>query len=331
MPHNTPSFWYPKDGDHTPVKAKLLQPLSCLYGLGFKIHQTIKTPQKVDIPVVCIGNLSAGGTGKTPTCLSVLEIVKESGIVKNPHFLMRGYGGAERGPLLVDRNKHSAWDVGDESLILSEAAPTIVSADRYSGAKLASAYGADLVIMDDGLQNPGIHKDIKIIVVNGEMGFGNGRVMPAGPLREPLQSGLKKADAFLLIGEDRTNVTSLLPDKPLFHGKLEVAKDDVPPKDQPYLAFAGLGYPEKFFNFLTQDLKYDIVESIAFADHCPYARNDLLVLREKAKAQGAKLITTKKDFLRLPKGYKEDVFVLPVTMHIKNSDALRDFLNEGLS
>ena len=242
MPHNTPSFWYPKDSDELPLKARILKPLSMLYACGFKIHQGLNTPQTTEVPVVCIGNLSAGGTGKTPTCISFSKIVKEAGIAKNPYFLMRGYGGAERGPLLVNPNKHTAWDVGDESLILAQHAPTIISADRVAGANLAAAQGADLVIMDDGLQNPGIHKDIKIIVVNGEMGFGNGLMMPAGPLREPLKNGLKKADAFFLIGEDQTGACDLFPkDIPVFKASLKANKDKLPPKNQKYIAFAGLG------------------------------------------------------------------------------------------
>jgi len=128
VPHNTPSFWYPKDDADLPLKAKLLQPLSWLYTFGFKIHQGISTSQKAEIPVICIGNLSAGGTGKTPTCISFVHHLREAGIAQNPYFLMRGYGGAERGPLLVDADKHTAWDVGDESLILAQHAPTIISA-----------------------------------------------------------------------------------------------------------------------------------------------------------------------------------------------------------
>lgn len=331
MPHNTPSFWYPDQKESLPLKAKILKPLACLYTLGFKLDQGMKTAKKASVPVLCIGNLSAGGTGKTPTCLSLVDIIKDSGLAENPHFLMRGYGGAERGPLLVNRDQHTAWDVGDESLILSQGAPTIVSADRVAGANLAAAHGADLVIMDDGLQNPGIHKDIKIIVVNGEMGFGNKLVMPAGPLREPLKTGLLKADAFLIIGDDKTNSRAVLPENvPVFSAKLEADGENLPSKDKKYLAFAGLGYPDKFFNFLTDELSYDIIDIIAFADHCPYTRKDVQILRERAKAQNAELITTNKDYLRLPKGYKKDISTLPVTMQFDDKDAITAFLREAM-
>ena len=143
MPHNTPSFWYPKDNADLPLPAKMLKPLSWLYTCGFKIHQGVKTPQKAEIPVICIGNLSAGGTGKTPTCISFAKHLIEIGLFQKPYFLMRGYGGAERGPLMVNPDKHSAWDVGDESLILAQHAPTIISADRIDGAGLAAAQGGE--------------------------------------------------------------------------------------------------------------------------------------------------------------------------------------------
>ena len=333
MPHNTPSFWYPKPDDaELPLKAKLLRPLSWLYALGFKVHQGISKTQTVEIPVICIGNLSAGGTGKTPTCLSFSRTLKEAGLTNAPYFLMRGYGGGERGPLVVNINKHTAWDVGDESLILARTAPTVISADRVLGAELARSNGADMIIMDDGLQNPGIHKDIKIIVVNGEMGFGNGQVMPLGPLREPLESGLKKADAFFLIGEDKTGARDILPEGvPVFEAALEADKDALPPKGQKYLAFAGLGYPQKFFDFLSKDLGYEIVATEAFADHCPYERKDIQDLRAKAKAMDAQLITTEKDYLRLPMGYKEDISTLPVSMCFKDEDGLKAFLQDALN
>jgi len=332
MPHNTPSFWYPKGGADLPLEAKLLKPLSWLYQCGFKIHQGVNNAQKAEIPIICIGNLSAGGTGKTPTCISFIDHLRDAGIAKNPYFLMRGYGGAERGPLLVNLDKHSAWDVGDESLILAQHAPTIISADRVAGARLATAQGADVVIMDDGLQNPGIHKDLKIIVVNGEMGFGNGLMMPAGPLREPLSSGLGKADAFFLIGKDVSNARALLPEGvPVFEAKLKADEEQLPSKDPKYLAFAGLGYPEKFFNFLKDELGYNVVETLAFADHCPYERQDVQDLRKRAQEQDAMLITTTKDYLRLPKGYKEDIFTVPVSMTFKAPKKLQAFVKDILS
>lgn len=332
MPSKTPSFWYPsKDTQSLPLKAKLLKPLSSVYAFAFKTHQASKSAKKADIPVLCIGNLSAGGTGKTPTCIAIVDAIKASGIADNPYFLMRGYGGAERGPLLVDLNKHTAWDVGDEALILAKHAPTVVSADRVEGANLARLHGADIVVMDDGLQNPGIHKDIKIIVVNGEMGFGNKLVMPAGPLREPLEAGLEKADAFLIIGDDVSNTAAILPEKtPVFSADLKAVEEKLPPKEYQYFAFAGLGYPNKFFNFLEHDLGFNVTKTVAFPDHCPYTAQDMIDLQMKADALQATLITTEKDFLRIPKDYQDGVATLPVSMVINEHDSLMTFIKGSL-
>ncbi len=331
MSLKTPSFWYPK-GTHTKSwKASLLEPLSVVYAFFYRLHQGFVEPEEIDIPVICIGNLVAGGTGKTPTAIAVLEFLKQEGFAANPCFLLRGYGGAERGPVLVNLEKHTAWDVGDESLILARHAPTIVSADRVAGAELAHTQGADLVLMDDGLQNPGIHKDFNIIVVNGEMGFGNKLMMPAGPLREPLKRGLSKGDAFILIGEDKTGVSALLPqDKPLLKAHLETEKSSIPSKKQRYFAFAGLGYPDKFFNYLKGDLGLDIVETKAYADHYPYAEYDLQELHTKASGLDAALITTEKDHLRLPANDTITVHSIPVKMVLEGSDLLKAALQEKL-
>ena len=157
-------------------------------------------------------------------------------------------------------------------------------------------------------------------------------MMPAGPLREPLKNGLKKADAFFLIGEDQTGACDLFPkDIPVFKASLKANKDKLPPKNQKYIAFAGLGYPEKFFNFVYGELGYEISETLAFADHCPYERQDVLDLRKKAKDSGAMLLTTEKDYLRLPKGYKEDIFTVPVSMTFSAPKALQKFLEKSLA
>ncbi len=309
----------------------LLRPFASLYSFAVKLHQANKHTQKVDIPVLCIGNITAGGTGKTPTCLAIAKLLQSSGVSKNLHFLLRGYGGAEHGPILVNLDRHSSWDVGDESLILAKTAPTIVSSDRYKGAKHSIHNEADLIVMDDGLQNPSLYKDVKIVVINGEMGFGNEMVMPAGPLREPLEDGLKRADAFLIIGKDKTHIKDKLPsDKPVFHATLKANTATPLSKDLKYLAFAGLGYPEKFFNFMRDDLGYEVTKAIPFADHYPYQREDIQNLRKKAKDVGAQLMTTEKDYMRLPKGYKDDIMVLPVDMVFSDPDGISTFLRDRL-
>lgn len=331
MSLKTPSFWYPQGTRKTPWEAAALKPLAFVYAFFYRLHQGFVEPEKIEIPVVCIGNLVAGGTGKTPTSIAVLEFLKQEGFAKKPYFLLRGYGGAERGPVVVNPEKHTAWDVGDESLILARHAPTIVSADRVAGAELARSQGADLVLMDDGLQNPGIQKDFSIIVVNGEMGFGNKHMMPAGPLREPLKRGLSKGDAFILIGEDKTAVSALLPPgKPVINAHLETEQDSIPSKKQRYFAFAGLGYPDKFFNYLKGDLGLDVVETKAYADHYPYGEYDLQELHTQASGLEAALITTEKDRLRLPANDSITVHSVPVKMVLEGTDLLKAALQEKL-
>ncbi len=316
MTLKTPKFWYRDQSRKTPFIEYSLAPLSAIYNVLHGLHQSSNTPQKASVPVICIGNIVAGGTGKTPTALALLKLVREQNIARNPHFLIRGYGGAAVGSVLVDLKQHNAWDVGDEALILAAHAPTVAGADRAASAKVAYDNGADLIIMDDGLQNPGIHKDIKLVVINGEMGFGNHKLIPAGPLRQSLRSGLKIADGFIIIGQDKRNIKAILPaDKPLITAQLRSDNDDALDKDQKYLAFAGLGYPDKFFNFLREQQKINLVDCIAFADHYPYEEKDVKILGEKAAELNAVLLTTEKDFMRLPSVDGIEVKTIPV--HLK--------------
>ena len=331
MTLKTPSFWY-RGAQQTPQVAEiLLTPFSKLYGLGYSIHRKLKTPYKANIPVICIGNISAGGTGKTPTAIALLKTVKASGLAKNPFFLIRGYGGAEKGPMSVNLGKHTAWDVGDEALILAKHAPTVVGGDRAASAKHAENEGADMLILDDGLQNPGIFKDLSLVVINGEMGFGNLKPLPAGPLRQPLDEGLKLADAFIIIGDDQRNVGDLLPkDKPVLHANLCPGADGTFDKTKPYMAFAGLGYPAKFFKFIREKLGLNLIETIAFSDHHPYIEDDIRRLKTKAQDLGATLITTEKDFLRIPLSENDDIEIVPVDMRFKDEDTLTALIKETI-
>lgn len=303
MPMKTPSFWYSGTASFLSL---LLRPLLWLYALGYFIHQRSVKPKRVGVPVICVGNLVAGGTGKTPSAISIMGLIKTHKLAETPFFLTRGYGG-------------------DEDKILSEHALTIVSANRFAGAQEAVARNTDLILMDDGMQNPGLHKDTKFVVVDGTMGFGNEHMLPAGPLRQPLKKGLEQADAFIFIGKDRRNVTPLLSEKPVFKANFKALKD-LSNTDK-YIAFAGLGYPQKFFNFLRDSLEDRLVDTIAFADHHPYSANDLQSLRERAMELGATLITTEKDAARLsPKD--DDIEVLPVTLEWEDEAALVQFLKD---
>lgn len=327
----TPAFWYRDKTAAPPPAEKILTPLSHLYGFSHKINQAIHNTEKAAMPVICVGNIVAGGSGKTPVCEALMALVTEHELAKNAHFLTRGYGGVQSGPLLVDYFKHKATDIGDESLLLAKTAYTIVSADRIAGARHARLRNADLIIMDDGLQNPSLHKDISFIVIDGASGFGNGKLLPAGPLREPLNEGLKKADAFILIGRDKANVSSILPEgKPVLRAHIEVPENKKPPTTKPYLAFAGLGRPEKFYHLLKK-LGYDIAGWHAYPDHYPYSMEDILELQRKAKEAKASLITTEKDLQRIPDAdWPFKIATLPIKLIWENENELAGFLKEKL-
>lgn len=304
MPMKTPNFWY-GENEHAPL---WLLPLSWLYGLGRWTHKTLTRSYKPKAKVLCIGNIVAGGSGKTPSALSIMDIIKKEKLAEAPFFLTRGYGG-------------------DEDQILSKHALTIVNANRKAGAIEAQERGADLILLDDGFQNPSLHKDISIVVIDGSMGFGNRALLPAGPLREPIAGGLKRADGFILIGEDLRDIEPSLPDKPLFRAHFKpTAKID---KKAKYIAFAGLGYPQKFFNTLRDLVGEHLLETVSFPDHHPYTKNDLQALRDKALELGATLITTEKDAARLSET-DDDIEVLPVEMEWQDKGALTAFLKERL-
>lgn len=331
MTLKTPSFWYRPQGSKAPAVEKLLVPVSAIYKLFYDVHHVLKRPYKAPVPVICIGNLVAGGTGKTPTSLALLETLKARGLAKNPAFLIRGYGGAEMGPLAVSPRTHTAWDVGDEALILAQGAPTYVGGDRAASAQMAADNGADMLIMDDGLQNPGIHKDVRLVVVNGDMGFGNERLLPAGPLRQPLDDDFSMTDGMILIGEDRRGALERLPEgTPLIRAHLQPKPAVDLDKDTPYLAFAGLGYPDKFFRYLKETLGANVVASVPFSDHHPYEASDMRALHEQAQSLGARLITTEKDYLRLPHLENIPVETLPVEMRWDNEEALVELIQNCL-
>ncbi|HRQ61934.1 MAG TPA: tetraacyldisaccharide 4'-kinase, partial [Alphaproteobacteria bacterium] len=245
----TPTFWYRHTSAPAPLAEYALAPLAWLYGLGHNLNQSLKTPYKSAIPVICIGNAVAGGGGKTPAALAVMALIKNQKLFKNPCFLSRGYGGTLPGPALVNDDMNAA-QTGDEPLLLARAAPTVIARDRVEGAKFCAAQGFDAIVLD-GMQNPSLHKDITLMVIDGTAGFGNGKTIPAGPLREPLDSAFARADAFILIGKDeRGTVPALPPGKPLFTAHIKPMLPDEPTISSPFLAFAGLGRPEKFYRML---------------------------------------------------------------------------------
>jgi tetraacyldisaccharide 4'-kinase len=316
-----PAFWWQPGS----TAAALLAPLAVAYGAVARARLAM-SGRAVGIPVICVGNLTGGGAGKTPTALAIGRLLIAAG--RRPYFLTRGYGGQLAGPVLVD-SKHRAIDVGDEPLLLARVAPTVVSRKRVAGAEAARAAGADVIVMDDGFQNPSLAKDLSLLVVDGRRGVGNGRVLPAGPLRAPLASQLARAHALLVVGATSGAEPVIAAARarrlPVFHGRLVAdakALDRI--RDHKVFAFAGIADPEKFFATL-EDARIDVRLRYAFPDHHPYRGADVLALLARAEREGLVLVTTEKDFVRLSgepdAGPLLDVLcVLPVTLAVDEAE-----------
>ncbi|HET6522379.1 MAG TPA: tetraacyldisaccharide 4'-kinase [Geminicoccaceae bacterium] len=310
-----PEFWT-RDG---PLP-RLLGPLGAAYGLAGRVRAALATPRRAPVPVVCVGNLTVGGTGKTPLALALAGHLAATG--RRPHLLTRGYGGRLRGPLRVDPTRHDAAAVGDEALLLAGAAPTWLARDRAAGALAAAAAGAGVVVMDDGYQNPTLAKDLALVVVDGATGFGNGRLLPAGPLREPVAEGLRRASALVVVGPDRAGVARLAPPGlPILEAEIRPAADAPDLSGRRVLAFAGIGRPDKLFDLLRAE-GAELVAARAFADHHAYRRPEVEALLAEAARLGALPVTTAKDAVRLPADLRRHVAVLPVALALGDPAAL---------
>lgn len=322
-----PEFW-----TRPSAIAPMLAPLSWAYSVATRLKQSFVSSTRVGVPVVCIGNLVAGGAGKTPVALAIADILKTLGF--NVHFLSRGYGGKLAGPVEVNRAIHSAGDVGDEPLLLARVARTWVGRDRVRAAKAAIAAGAEIMVMDDGFQNPSLHKDISIVVVDGGYGFGNGRVMPAGPLRENVARGLRRADAAVIMHPDDTGakdtVRACAAAISIFGARLTPATSAERFAGEPVVAFAGIGRPAKFFQTL-ENIGSKILHRQEFADHHPYADEDIMPLMEMAHDLKSKLVTTAKDFQRLPETARPMVDIVDVELEWRDAAAIESFLRSRLS
>jgi tetraacyldisaccharide 4'-kinase len=291
-----PSWWYGSGGADR-LKASLLSPLSLLYGSGVRARFALAKPYRSKLPVICIGNFTLGGAGKTPLALAVAEILRELG--HRPAFLTRGYGGKLQGPHLVDSVTDRAGDVGDEALLLARQAPTMLARIRPDGARAIEELGVSIIVMDDGFQNPSLAKDLSIIAVDGVAGIGNGQVFPSGPLRAQIGFQLKRADAVVMIGDDSG------PSGAFLGGAVPVMKASLAPscdldwlRTQPVFAFSGIGRPAKFFDML-RGLGADLAGAEAFPDHHMYDDSDAKMLMMNAAKSGAVLVTTEKDQVRL--------------------------------
>lgn len=327
-----PAFW------HRPTSwiASLLSPLAALYG-AVAARRMRRPGADAGIPVICVGNYHVGGAGKTPTVLALAKLLRE--LDERPVVLSRGYGGRLEGPVKVDRDRHSAADVGDEPLMMAASLPVVVSRDRAAGLALARAQDASVILMDDGFQNPSVAKDVSMIVIDAMRGVGNGRVIPAGPLRAPLSPQLARTDALVVVG-DGTAAAKIAADlasrgKPVLSARLKPDQASLAALGGVrVLAFAGIGDPARFFNTLRSS-GVDVVRSRAFADHHAFTADEIEQLTAGAKADALTLVTTEKDLARLrdPRGMPasaQAIVPFAVTMQFDDGAALRRFVTDQL-
>jgi tetraacyldisaccharide 4'-kinase len=310
MPLRAPFWWYRRKG----AIAAAFAPLGKLYGRIAEKRFAGASPYRSQLPVLCIGNFTTGGGGKTPTAIVVAALLKELGA--RPAFLTRGYGGSSVGPVFVKPGQ-SAEEVGDEPLLLAEAAPTMVSTDRAAGARAIEATDASVIVMDDGFQNPSLAKDLSIVVVDSESGIGNGLVIPAGPLRAPLEAQIARADALVVIGDGgkaaRLAETLMAQGKPVLKARMVPRQDKRWLSVLPVIGFAGIARPEKFFAALRNN-GARLIDTRSYPDHYRYSERQAKSLLKEAKDYNAMLVTTEKDYVRLP-GDADDDGVLAELKH----------------
>ena len=316
-----PKFWYQKKDTYL---STLLYPFSLLFRFGTRIRYIISNKKMSPLPIICVGNIVVGGAGKTPVALKIGKLLIKAGY--KPHFISKGYAGLIKKSTLV-QTWHSAKSVGDESILLSKVAPTWIGLDRIYSSVLAKKEGADCLIMDDGFQNPTIEKDFSIIVINADQEFGNKRVIPSGPLRESIRRGLSRTNLIISIGNISEELKKSIPSNiPIISSKFEIKKESRSFKGQNIIAFAGIAYPEKFFKSL-EDQGSKIVKQISYPDHYIYTENDILSLAETANSTKSILVSTQKDYVRIPKTYRSLVNTLEGEITFNNQELLIEILS----
>ncbi len=319
-----PVFWFTPP-EKPSIWARLLTPLGAIYAQATAWRIAHKG-YEASVPVISVGNLNLGGTGKTPTVIALVEAMSR----RKVHVVSRGYGGRETGPHRVDERRDTASDVGDEPLLLSSFAPVWVARDRAAGVRAAETAGPEVVVLDDAHQNGAVQKSLSIVTVDATVGFGNGRVCPAGPLREPVEIGLARADIVILIGRERERNVFL--DRwrgalaiPVVEAELEPLATGMDWHNLRVLAFAGIGRPGKFFETL-DGVGADIARKVPLDDHQTLNATLLSRLESEAEGLGAQLVTTEKDAVRLPDAFRAKVLTLPVRLRLVDDGPLRALL-----
>jgi len=325
-----PDFWWQAEPNWT---ARALAPAGRLYAKTIADKFATADPFKPGVPVFCSGNLIAGGAGKTPTALWLAKALQSRG--HKPFFLTRGYGGSEKGPLRVSERHHDAARVGDEALLLCTAAPTVVAPDRAEGARLAVKDGASVIIMDDGFQNPGLHKDCGLVVIDAVRGFGNGMCIPAGPMREPPAQGFARAHGAVVIGgsleQRQKTAADLVPSHlPVVTGRLVPGRGSDWVQGQPVTAFAGIGAPDRFFATL-EELGATLKGKFEFPDHHAYKPQDMILIERNARSTNSIPVTTEKDAVRLPVSLRGKVAMIRVDLELDDRTPLDRLIDETLT
>lgn len=318
-PFTTPTWWQERS-----ITTYLLRPLSYIYYTIFRLRRWIARPLKLSVPVICVGNATAGGAGKTPFVIYLLKYFQERNV--SVACVSKGYGGKLTSSIQVDPSVHDAYLVGDEPLLLAKIAPTFIGKNRKRTLQLAEGSGADLIIMDDGYQNPTVSKDFHFLVVDGTHGIGNGLLLPAGPLRETFDSAIAKAHAVIIMGEKNRKIEEKIQSHGTHYFYAHYQTSTPPSKNQSLVAFSGIANPDKFFNFL-RSFGATLQLTRPFPDHYMFSHHDLQSLLIQARSCKAKLITTEKDWIRLPEHWQKDIDYCPITLGWEDEGAITGLLH----